>query len=250
MERTALLADNDHSDSYDETEGDVSKPTPTHAHFKVPIKILTILVSVLSIAIFVLLVASYVLLSVGPFQYTYPSQKGVRDLAICLFVNFILSIPTLFVYIPALVNMIIHIPMFIVIFVFSAEIFGFSWPNSMFCRKWGTSPGDIGPLPPDPGCIKALNVIRITMGTSAGISIIIGLLIVTIFSLRLTSLVRSGLWKGMIIENSQGLGGKPSGYTVQFTLNIMPQTPASEHIMNADATGPTSSAEENRLIDT
>lgn len=76
------------------------------------------------------------------------------------------------------------------------------------------------------------------------------LLIVTILLLRLTSLVRSGLWKGMIIENSQGLGGKPSGYTVQLTLNIMPQTPASEYIMNADATGPTSSAEENRLIDT
>ena len=84
MERTALLIDNDHTDSYDETEGDVSKPTPTHAHFKLPIKILTISVSVLSIAIFVLLIASYVLLSVGPFQYTYSSQKGIRDLAICV----------------------------------------------------------------------------------------------------------------------------------------------------------------------
>jgi hypothetical protein len=95
MERTALLADNDHTDNYDETEGDISKPTPAHAHFKLPIKILTIFVSVLSIAIFVLLIASFFLLTVGPIQYTYPSQKGVRDLAICvrnrLFHYFVIS---------------------------------------------------------------------------------------------------------------------------------------------------------------
>jgi hypothetical protein len=71
------------------------------------------------------------------------------------------------------------------------------------------------------------------------------LLIVITLSLRLTSLVRSGLWKGMNVENSPGLGGKHSGYAVQLTLNIVPQTPSSAYTMNADATGPTSSAEEN-----
>ena len=94
-----------------------------------------------------------------------------------LFVNFILSAPTIFLQIPILINMVVHIAMSIVIFVFSAVLFGDGWPDSNFCLRFGTpSEGDWGgPLLPETReCAQARDVIRITLGISAGFSIIIG----------------------------------------------------------------------------
>jgi len=81
---TPFLADNDHSDNYDETEHHISKKSPANTHFKLPIKILTIIISVLSFSICGILIGSYVFINTGPFEYTYGSSESVRDLAICV----------------------------------------------------------------------------------------------------------------------------------------------------------------------
>lgn len=83
-ESTPFLADNDHDNNYVEAEGRVSKTLPANGHFKLAIKILSIIVTALSILITGLLIASYVLIRVGPFVYTYISKDRVRDLAICV----------------------------------------------------------------------------------------------------------------------------------------------------------------------
>jgi hypothetical protein len=88
---TPFLADNDHGDNYDETEHYITKKSPANAHFKLPIKILTIIISVLSFSICGILIGSYVFINTGPFEYTYGSSESVRDLAICVCSIFPLS---------------------------------------------------------------------------------------------------------------------------------------------------------------
>ena len=81
---TPFIPDNDHSDNHEETESHITKKSPANAHFKLQIKILTIIVSVLSFSICGILIGSYVFINTGPFQYTYSSSESVRDLAICV----------------------------------------------------------------------------------------------------------------------------------------------------------------------
>lgn len=63
--------------------------------------------------------------------------------------------------------------MSIVIFVFSGEIFWNGWPGTNFCQRWNNYP-DYKPLPETLECRQARDVVRITMGISAGFGIIIG----------------------------------------------------------------------------
>jgi hypothetical protein len=88
-------------------------------------------------------------------------------------VNFILSVPTVFIQLPILITIAVNIAMSIVILVFSGEILGPGWPDSSFCRRWRSYP-DYGYDPPTLECKQARNVIRITMGVSAGVGIVIG----------------------------------------------------------------------------
>jgi hypothetical protein len=83
-ERTPFLADNDHNDDYDGRESHITKKSPANAHFKGPIKILTIVISFLCLTVFGLLITSYVLLQLGSFNYTYSAEAGIRDLSICV----------------------------------------------------------------------------------------------------------------------------------------------------------------------
>jgi hypothetical protein len=69
--------------------------------------------------------------------------------------------------------MALHIAMSIVIFIFSGEILGNGWPDSSFCSRAGGYP-DYKPLPETWECKEARNVVRITMGVSAGVGILIG----------------------------------------------------------------------------
>lgn len=94
-ESTPFLADNDHSDNYDETEHHIAITAPARSHFKLPLKVLTILVSLLCISIFSLLIASYIFINGGPFERTERSQDAIRDLAICVCILLIVSISAL-----------------------------------------------------------------------------------------------------------------------------------------------------------
>lgn len=91
--------------------------------------------------------------------------------------NFILTAPTVFLQIPILINMAVHIAMSIVVLVFSAGIFGNGWPDSNICRRWGppTVPGrPYQPLPETGECRKAKDDLRIMMGVSGGVGLLIG----------------------------------------------------------------------------
>ena len=186
------MADNYHVDSHDEIENHPLKTSPVNAHFKHPIKILATIISFLSLSIFGLLIATHVLMTIGPFQSTGNSEEAVRVLAICvshfllymsslrssfnyikvlmlttpaqLFVNFILSPLTILLQIPIIINAPIHIAMLIAIFVFSDEMFGKGWPGAKNSLCWLDTWE----------CRQAKNIIRITMGVSAGCGILTG----------------------------------------------------------------------------
>jgi hypothetical protein len=90
-ENTPFLADNDHGNNYDESQGDFIKVSPANSHFRRPIRILTGIISFLSLSVFGLLVASYVLLKVAPFQYTWGPQEAIRGLAICVSISSVIA---------------------------------------------------------------------------------------------------------------------------------------------------------------
>lgn len=248
---TPFLADNDHDhgDSY-EGEESLSKNAPANAYFKRPIRILSAITSLFSLLIFGLLIAALVLLKVGPFNYTYSSNDTVRDLAICLFVNTLLTTPTVFIQVPILINIVVNIVMSIVILAFSSVIFGNSWPDSSFCRRYeqGPPPGyGYTPLPELPECQDARTNVRIVMGVAAGCAIMIGILILATLLLRVIALVKTRFWEGKAKAFGKFGGWKPSGFTVQFTLSILPHD-ANDKKATVDASG--GSGEEGRLIET
>jgi hypothetical protein len=251
-ENTPFLADNDHGDSHDESGSHFIKVTPANSHFRRTIRILTSLTSFLSLSIFGLLIASYVVLNVAPVQFKWGPDEAIRDLAICLFVNFLLSAPTIFIQIPILINMAVHIAMSIVILVFSAGIFGNGWPNSNMCRRWQQPirPGPYKPLPETRECTKAKNDIRIMMGVSGGVGIVIGILILATLLLRLVALFRTKFWERRNTNFFKGSGWKPSGFTVQFTLSVLPNKRPAAAVKASGAVDPSSGAEEGRLIET
>lgn len=73
---------NDHSDV--SLESEEHPYTPASAFFKLPIKLLTILISFFSVTTFGLAIASYILLQVTEVQNTWSADDAVRDLAICV----------------------------------------------------------------------------------------------------------------------------------------------------------------------
>lgn len=250
-ENTPFLGDDDHGDDYG-GESHPLKRSPANAHFQRALKIITAITSLFSIAVFGLLIASYVLTSVGPFSYTYGTTDTARDLAIVLFVNFLLSAPTIFLQFPILLNIATHIAMSVVVFVFSGQIFGHGWPDSSFCYRYDNSPGHSWrPLPETWECRKARNVIRIMMGVSAGVGILIGITILATLLLRVVALFRTKFWEGRNFSKFEGFSWKPTGFTVQFTLSVLKQEPADGGDRNKGKTIDTSSrSEEGRLIET
>ncbi|RFU26831.1 hypothetical protein B7463_g9504, partial [Scytalidium lignicola] len=247
-ENTPFLADNDHDDSYGGEESHPVKTSYANSHFQRPLRILTSVTAFFCLSVFGLLITSYVLLQVGPFVYTYSSEDSIRDLAICLFVNFVLSAPTVFLEIPIIINIAVHIAMSIVIFIFSGKLFGNGWPGANFCRRWENTPGHYRPLPDTPECIEARTTVRLMMGVSAGMGIIVGLLILTMLLLRLVAISRTKFWER---KNFAIPSWNPTGFTVQLTLTVLPQesgAPGDRKKLKSVATS--SDAEEERLIET
>jgi len=247
---TPFLADNDHDDGDDyEGEETLSKNAPANAYFKRPIRILTSITSLLSILIFGLLIASIVLLKMGPFNYTYGSIDTARDLAICLFVNFLLTTPTIFFQLPILITIAFNIAMSIVALVFSSYVFANGWPNSNFCYRYDRGPPPdyrFTPLPETRECRESRRTIQIILAVAAGSGILIGILILATLLLRVLALAKTRFWedKAKIFGKT---GWKPTGFTVQFTLSILPHDATAKA---APVAAESSSAEEGRLIET
>jgi len=257
-ESTPFLAHSDDGDDYD-NESHPIKTQPANAHFKRPISLLTILNSFLSIGVFGLLIATVILASTGPFNNVYSVKEALRDLTIVLGVNFILTTPAIFFQLPIILNIAVHIAMSVVCFVFSAQLFGRGWPDSYVCREYHQTPnGRWEPKPPTWECKQARQKIQIMAAVGAGLGIFIGLLILTTLLLRLVAVVRSQFWHGKAfasIKGYKGLGWNPTGFTVQFTLSVLPAKEGT----NAACTGNTvhgsagesaSGAEGERLIET
>ena len=193
---TPFLSDNDRQDVHEELEDDYVKPLPANSHFKMPLRILTSIICLLSLGVGIVLIAAVIFVRTGPFENTYHTTEEARDLAICVsvylsqlvliqltlkrqvFVNFVLSAPTIFFQAPVLINMAVHIAMSIVMFVFSEQVFRRGWPDEYWCRRWeARKPPYLEPpkmLNPTGECIKARNDLRIMMGVSAGVGYLIG----------------------------------------------------------------------------
>lgn len=90
-----------------------------------------------------------------------------------LFINFVLSTPTIFLSLPIWLNLASHLSMSIVVLVFSGKIFGRGWPDDSFCRRWN-GPPDYGFTPGPRKCFRQRDIIRINMGVAAGFGILIG----------------------------------------------------------------------------
>jgi len=78
-ERTAFLADNEHTGSDEHHEGSlVLQKLPANAHFKRPLRILTSITALLSILILGLLIAILVILKTGRFTWNYSAIDAVK----------------------------------------------------------------------------------------------------------------------------------------------------------------------------
>lgn len=178
--------------------------------------------------------------------------------------------------------------MSIVVFVFAGQLFATGWPDKYFCGRWvyDPTPGRYGPGHWEDGsasCNQRMIVVRILMGIGGGLSIIVGfvfpfplllhpgkltmnfsLLLLTTTLLQTVALARTKFWRGTNFKRYGTLNGlrnwKPQGFTIQFTLTVMPPIKQDESgafvgAENAEAAKPvagqaSSSAESGRLIET
>ncbi|KAH8812917.1 hypothetical protein F5884DRAFT_856209 [Xylogone sp. PMI_703] len=246
-ETTPFLADSGHDDNYDGEESHPISTTNPSSYFRRPIKLLTSIITFHCLAIIGVLIASAILIRAGDFQYTYSSKASIRDLAICLFVNSLLSAPTLFLDIPIIINMAVNIAMSIVIIVFSAKMLDDGWPDESFCRSWRREP-PYGPLPEKPECIEARKPIRIMMGVSAAAGLITGILILTVLLLRLVAISKSKFWEGNKFSMPRW---NPTGFTVQITLSVIPRETrdSEDNKKKPTPVGASASREDDRLIE-
>ena len=92
-----------------------------------------------------------------------------------LLVNALLLIPTIFIQLPILINIVIHFVMAIVVPKFAAAIFNRGWPAEYMCERWewdpNTQKGHL--VRPSYQCKNALGIIQILMGVGGGIAIFI-----------------------------------------------------------------------------
>jgi len=234
-DETPFLADNDH-----DGEDHVIKSIPANTHFKRPLRILSAINSMVSGLTFALLIATIILIQSGPYYYTYDAVNACRDLAITIGINFIFAIPAIFIDIPIWLNLASNLALSIVAFVFSANIFGRGWPDSSFCRRWA-GPPNYGQLPAEPKCLEGRSVIMVCMAVAGGVGMLVGLLLLTSLLLRIIAVARTKLWQQM---QWKGMSWNHTGFTVQFTLSVLPHDPKRQAVSSA-----ASNTEEARLVD-
>ncbi|KAH8660865.1 hypothetical protein BGZ60DRAFT_433708 [Tricladium varicosporioides] len=260
--------DDPQDNSHDNVEGHFIRVLPASAHFKRAVKILAVFTAALSLSVFGLLVADYVLIASGSFNSTWSARDTTRDLFIVLFTTFLVTSPTIFLSIPVLLNFLIHLTMSITVFIFAGQLFANGWPDKWFCGRWvyeniPGSPYDSSSKWVDgsPACYQRMTVVRIVMGVAGGLSIVIGVLLLTTTLLQAVALARTRFWKGANFKRYVSLKGlrnwKPAGFTIQFTLTIMPpmKRGGSGALVGAEgAEGPKpvagSSTDGGRLIET
>ncbi|KIM99268.1 hypothetical protein OIDMADRAFT_20005 [Oidiodendron maius Zn] len=115
------------------------------------------------------------------------SEVSCLSALLQLLVNFILSTLTVLLHISAIFNIPLDIAMIVAVLIFSEYMTGKGWPDVwdapyiwQFCAQRETYAE----------CGRARDVIKILMGVSAGVSIIIVLLLVAVLALELASLSR------------------------------------------------------------
>jgi len=228
-ERTAFLADNEHTGSDEHHEGSlVLQKLPANAHFKRPLRILTSITALLSILILGLLIAILVILKTGRFTWNYSAIDAVKGGIIVLFINAILNIPAIFIQLPILLNIARDIAMSIVVLVFTPPLFD---TGSMSCRRYQQYPSPPPPpgtpwrpivLPPYRECVHAERLLNIMMPIAASFGILIGVLILVTLVLRVFALFRTRFWAGWAGKAKKSSGWNGSGFTVQFSFSIVP----------------------------
>ncbi|KAF4635582.1 hypothetical protein G7Y89_g2513 [Cudoniella acicularis] len=251
----------DNEGDHDEEQGYIVRNLQANAHFKHGIRILKVSNSFFSLAAFALLITSAVILQVGPFEAKWMATAGIRDLAIGLGVNLLVSIPVLFLELPTIINTAVHLIMSIVILVFSSKLFADGWPNDGFCHRWiypAPMPGNRWPSPiPTPEseeCISARVILRIVMGVGAGTGILIGLILIALTLFQLIAVIRTKFWERQKFLSLNALRSwKPKGFTVQFTLTVLPQGESGAGLDSTKTAAPpkkSTNTVEGRLIET
>ena len=76
------------------------------------------------------------------------------------------------------------------------------------------------------------------------------LLLLTNLLLRVIALTRTRFWVGKKVGGWEGLGGKPAGFTVQFTLKFLPAQEETADSRVEGQTNASSSGEESGVIET
>ncbi|KAN0089901.1 hypothetical protein V8E51_018480 [Hyaloscypha variabilis] len=207
-ENTPLLTRDDRLTGHDETQNGHSKPSSKKSQLKFAINISRLLISLLSFSLFGILLATHILITNGwHFDYVANSEQAVRIFTTIVLVNFILCTLTVFLQTPSVFNIPLNITMSVVLLIFSDHLLGVGWPDAViegypkiFCRPIWRGPNDLWV---DPKCEHARDVIKILMGVSAGIGILIALLLVAVLLLELTALGRG--------ETKIGAGSAPAG---------------------------------------
>jgi len=247
-ESTALLASNDHPDdtnARNDSEDEIPTMTlPANAHFKRPIKILTICVSTASVLGAIFLTASFIIVHLAPFTgYTYNTPYVLQELGTCVFISFVLSTFMIFFQFPIIVSLLINLIFTTLAFLYTGNVFGRGWPDDSWCYTYRYPDY---PDYPDTQCRQWRMVARTLISIGGGLGFLVGLFYLVLVLLRVVAISRAKFWKRNGMCPSY-----PSGhYTFQITLGFLKKSQRNTNGENENAREESwSDSVEGRLID-
>jgi hypothetical protein len=189
-EATPLLADIDENTAHIDDE---FEKTPASAHFKRLIRVLTIIAVVLSAVTVALLIANYIIFRHAPLRYyNWDAKDATKKLGTFMFITLVLSVINVFVNLPILLNIIVDI--ILAAGIIPRVIRLIRSMSTNWCKRGYIRPGIPAPEP-HPKCEDWKLVVKILMGTAAGLGIIVFAIYLGLLILRSIALIRTKFWK-------------------------------------------------------
>lgn len=192
-------------------------PWSATSYFRLPIKILTILLLISSILALAVFVASDITIHYAPFQQFYwHATDAIKPTASWVFVSLIFSIINLIYMLPVFVNIPLDIILPTFIMNWASTLIQGGWPNGDWC---GPDRG-FGPDPVPTDCDKWVVATKVLIGVSAGIAVLVGVIHLIILLLRIIAAVRTRFWKRISVS---GFSFPTGRVRIGFTVEVLRQ---------------------------
>jgi len=218
------------------------KTPPANAHFKRPIKLLTICVSITSVIATILLTAAVITSHFAPrpgLGFGIQSSS-FPEIVICVTISSILSTLMIFLQPPITVNLLIDLILTISILISAGNAFRFSIPD----QRWCFNPYNNQRF--DAQCMKLIQATKILIIIGSGLSFLVGLLYLVLALLRVVGISRTEFWK----QNGMFSSDPSKQYTFQITLGFLKKCPEDNDGVSLNSRPePRSGGVEGQLID-